>query len=244
MTVEPTIRLSQLAGKAAEVVMSGVDKAVEQRWERDLEVAAPTNGHISDRINEIASAFAREMAAAVPGAGPITLVGTMAVDLAWFTGRAADLILAVAAVHGQTVATVEQRRAWILPVLAFGDGASVGFTKLAGEVGKGLGRRTTEKIPTELINAINKALGRTIITKYGTKRGVIALGRALPFGIGALSAVRRTTPSLGRSPVRPTRSSGYCHLHWLPCRTHAGRRSTGSQILTPPPSSRTSQQRT
>jgi hypothetical protein len=29
------------------------------------------------------------------------------------------------------------------------------------------------------------AVGRTSITKYGTKRGAIALGRAFPFGIGA-----------------------------------------------------------
>ena len=34
------------------------------------------------------------------------------------------------------------------------------------------------------INRINRVLGPRFITKYGTKQGVIVLGRALPFGIG------------------------------------------------------------
>jgi hypothetical protein len=54
-----------------------------------------------------------------------------------------------------------------------------------GELGKGLGRRATERIPAETLRAVNQALGRTVVTKYGTKRGAVALGRALPFGIGA-----------------------------------------------------------
>ena len=36
------------------------------------------------------------------------------------------------------------------------------------------------------LRAINAAAGRTVVTKYGTKRGVVALGRALPIGIGSV----------------------------------------------------------
>jgi hypothetical protein len=181
--------------QAGKVVLGAVDKAVELRWDQAMQVAASTQGSADERIRQIKRAFAREMSAvgaaagataALPGAGAVALVGTTVVELGWFTARSADLILSVAAVHGQTESTVEQRRAWILSVLAFGDGASAGFTKLAGEMGKGLGKRTTAAIPNEALKAINKALGRTIVTKYGTKRGVIALGRALPFGIGAV----------------------------------------------------------
>jgi hypothetical protein len=80
---------------------------------------------------------------------------------------------------------VEERRAWILSILVFGNGASEGFTKLAGEVGKGLGTKATTRIPISVLRGINSSTGRTIVTKYGTKRGVVALGTALPFGIGA-----------------------------------------------------------
>ena len=35
------------------------------------------------------------------------------------------------------------------------------------------------------LSAINKRVGITLFTKYGTKRGGIALGRLIPFGVGA-----------------------------------------------------------
>lgn len=78
------------------------------------------------------------------------------------------------------------RRAWILSILVFGDSASKAFTRLAGEVGKGLGEKATKRIPLSVLRGINSSVGRTILTKYGTKRGVIALGTALPLGIGAV----------------------------------------------------------
>ncbi len=182
------------ARKLGDIMLGAVDRAVEARWPHAIQVAASATGDEAERVRTVTRAFAREMAAvgavagaaaAVPGAGAVTFAGTTAVELGWFTARSADLILSVAAVHGQTEASVEQRRAWILSVLAFGNGASGSFTKLAGELGKGLGKRGTGAIPTESLRAINRALGRTIVTKYGTKRGVVALGRALPLGIGA-----------------------------------------------------------
>ncbi len=33
---------------------------------------------------------------------------------------------------------------------------------------------------------INRKVGTTIFTKYGAKRGGIAVGRLIPFGVGAL----------------------------------------------------------
>lgn len=187
--------LPEPARKASEIVLHSVDRVVEKRWEHALGVAASATGSVEDRVAEITRAFAREMAAvgaavgataAVPGAGAVTLVGTTAVELGWFTARAGDLILSIAATHGHTSGSVEQRRAWILSVLAFGDTAAAGFTRVAGEVGKGLGKRATGRVPAETLRAINRTLGRTIVTKYGTKRGAVALGRALPFGIGAV----------------------------------------------------------
>ncbi|HYX43496.1 MAG TPA: hypothetical protein VE760_00545, partial [Acidimicrobiales bacterium] len=32
---------------------------------------------------------------------------------------------------------------------------------------------------------INRKLGRSVLTRFGTRRGAPALGRVLPFGIGA-----------------------------------------------------------
>jgi hypothetical protein len=127
-------------------------------------------------------------------------LGTAAAELGWFTLRAGDLILAIAAVHGHTEPSVEERRAWVLSILAFGDSPAVTFTKLAGEAGNGLGAKATALIPTQVLRRMNRSLGRTIVTKYGTRRGAIAIGRALP-SVTARLAV--WTPA--------TRWRGPCH---------------------------------
>jgi hypothetical protein len=36
------------------------------------------------------------------------------------------------------------------------------------------------------LRQINGVLGRNFITKYGTKQGIIVLGKVAPFGIGAV----------------------------------------------------------
>lgn len=43
-----------------------------------------------------------------------------------------------------------------------------------------------QRVPAEIFKQINKRVGTTIVTKYGTKRGGIAVGKLVPFGIGAL----------------------------------------------------------
>lgn len=60
-------------------------------------------------------------------------------------------------------------------------------------------KATTEKIGTKvavaqfnkhisgkMLQKINRKVGTTIFTKYGTKRGGVALGRMIPFGVGAV----------------------------------------------------------
>ena len=176
-------------------VLGAVDTAVMKRWDMAISRAAATEGAgTAERVKIATRALETELAmagaatggaAALPGVGTAAAVGMSAVELGWITVRLADLILTIAVIHGHGKASVEERRAWILSVLAWGEGAAAGFTKLAGEMGKGLGGKAVTKIPTTALRSINKALGRTIVTKYGTKRGAIALGRALPFGIGA-----------------------------------------------------------
>lgn len=178
-----------------EIVVAGVDRVVTQRWEGARRAAERTMGTREERVAQLKRTFSRELgtmgaaagaAAAVPVVGTAASLSTAVAELSWFTLRASDLILAIAAVHGHTGPSVEERRAWVLSILAFGDSAATAFTKLAGEAGKGLGARATARIPAEVLRRMNRSFGRTIVTKYGTRRGAIALGRALPLGIGAV----------------------------------------------------------
>lgn len=184
-------RALELVKSSGEVVLTAVDKGITTRWDSACRAAASTSGTRDERIAQLKRAFSRELGTVGAAAGAIAAApgpGTgaaIAADLSWFTIRSADLILAIAAVHGHTEPTVEERRAWVLAVLAFGDSAASSLTKLAGETGKGLGKRATATIPTASLQAINRKMGRTIVTKYGTKRGVLALGKALPVFIGS-----------------------------------------------------------
>ena len=43
-----------------------------------------------------------------------------------------------------------------------------------------------KRVPAEIFKKINRRVSTTIVTKYGTKRGGIALGRMVPFGVGVV----------------------------------------------------------
>ena len=190
------VSVDEFRRRAGEAILGGVDRALLERWEPAKQRAAEITGATrDDEVKAVTAVFARELGAigaatgalaAVPTVGGAVVITGSFAEFGYFTFRSSELVLTIGALHGHTDATIEEQRAWLLCVLAFGDGASKAFTKLAGELGKGLGKKTVEKIPMTTLRAINAAAGRTIVTKYGTKRGVIALGRALPVGIGSV----------------------------------------------------------
>lgn len=176
-------------------ILEAIDDGVEQRWGHARRRAAAIEAaDVEDRIAAVTADFRRELGlagaaaggtSAVPGVGIATTSATFAVELAWSTVRLTDLVLTIAALHGHRDATLEERRLWVLSILTYGDGATSMVTRLAGELGRGLGTQAASRIPAETARQLNKALGVAIVTRYGTRRGALALGRMVPFGIGA-----------------------------------------------------------
>lgn len=209
--------------KVGETVLASVDTAVERRWDDAVRRAAATTAvGPAGRVAEVTESIAKELAAigaasggvaAVPGVGTLTSVTAAASEFGWVTLRLADLILTIAAIHGHEEADVEERRAWVLSILAFGDRATRGFTKVAGDVGQGVGARAVARVPVSKLQMVNRIIGRTVLTKYGSKRGAIALGRVFPFGIGAaiggvanyatVHAIARHADRFFRTPIGP-----------------------------------------
>jgi hypothetical protein len=103
-------------------------------------------------------------------------------DIGWVTVRNADLIFTIAALHGHTEAEVEERTAWVLAVLVFGDAAAASYEALARELGK----KAASVATSATMKKMNKAMAKKVFKSYGTKKGVLALGKALPFGVGAV----------------------------------------------------------
>ncbi|GIH07177.1 hypothetical protein Rhe02_52440 [Rhizocola hellebori] len=124
-------------------------------------------------------------AAAAPG------VGT-GVALALSGGEAISSLelsilfaLSIAEVHGVAIDEIERRRTIVMGIMLGGSGSAT-IAKVAERTGQHWGRQIVAKVPAETLRQINNILGKHFVTKYGTKQGIIVLGRVVPFGIGAV----------------------------------------------------------
>lgn len=181
----------QVVGRA---VRSGVDRAVTTRWDAAVRRAAETDGPVEDRVEVVRDSFTRELAmvgaasggvAALPGAGTATAIATVSADIGWYSMRLADLIMTIAAIHGHERAELEERRTWVLSVLAFGDAAASGIDRAATDAGATLATRQLGGVSAATLRMVNRKLTARLVTRFGARRGAATLGRLLPFGIGA-----------------------------------------------------------
>lgn len=177
-------------------MLEAIDDVSANRWEAAKRRADQLPGDIRpEKIDALAKSFSRELGAAGAAAGAAAIapaVGTGATlltaiaELGWFTGRAGDMILTIAAVHGRDDPTVEERRAWVLAVLIYGGSAKEGFHRAVGEATDGGAPAVNQRLPIATLQVANRLMSRSMLQKYGTRRGLIALGTALPIGIGAV----------------------------------------------------------
>lgn len=180
------------ADEITRTILDAVHTAAESRWQPAQERAAGLFGVTHEqKLISVRKHFQKEIVglgtatggiAALPGAGTATAIGVGMADIGWVTVRNADLIFTIAALHGHTEADVEERTAWVLAVLVFGDGAAASYEALARELGK----KAASVATSATMKKMNKAMATKVFKGYGTKKGVLALGKALPFGIGAV----------------------------------------------------------
>ena len=122
--------------------------------------------------------------AAAPGVGTAGALGYAAFDIGTFTTASALYALSVAEIHGVRLADPERRRMLVMAVLAGNSGVAV-MEKAAGRTGAYWGKSVVAKIPMSQIRQVNKVLGANFVTKYGTKQGILVLGKVVPAGFGA-----------------------------------------------------------
>ena len=124
-------------------------------------------------------------AAAAPGVGTGIALALSAGEVLSSLELSALFALSIAEVHGVPIDELERRRTIVMGIMLGGSGSAT-ITKVAERTGQHWGRQIVTKVPIETLRQINKILGRHFITKYGTKQGIIVLGRVAPFGVGAL----------------------------------------------------------
>jgi hypothetical protein len=201
------IGLSDLAGRMAqraagmdlqplaEKLMTSVDKVASSRWDAAVLRANALPGQVRpQKIAALTDSVSRELAAvgaasgaaaAAPAVGTAASLLAVTADLAWFTTRAGDVILTIAALHGRSEPTVEERRAWVLAVLIYGSSAREGFNSAVEQLGLRLDATST-RLPIGALRAINGVFGRAFMRRYGTRRGSVAVLTRIPLGIGAV----------------------------------------------------------
>ncbi|MCZ7437728.1 hypothetical protein O7598_15075 [Micromonospora sp. WMMC241] len=186
--VVPGQRVLDLLDKAIAVQSPLVRKNIARARQRNPEA---TPEEVIRNLERMYVSALTGTGAAVGGAAAAPGVGT-GIALALSAGEALSSLelsalfaLSVAEVHGVGIDEIERRRTIVMGIMLGGSGSAT-ITKVAERTGQHWGRQVVAKVPLETLRQINKILGRNFITKYGTKQGIIVLGRVAPFGIGAL----------------------------------------------------------
>jgi hypothetical protein len=181
--------------RISESVLASIDEVASRRWDAATRRAEALPGTVRpEKVAALTGSFSRELGAAGAAAGAAaaaptvgtaaTLLATTA-ELGWFTARAGDLILTIAALHGHPDPTVDERRGWVLAVLIYGSSARDGFVHAIDQASIGLPALSNHRLSLTTLQTANRLMARSLLRRYGSRRGLIAVGRALPIGIGA-----------------------------------------------------------
>lgn len=124
----------------------------------------------------------------IPGPGTaaqVAITGSTVTAETWAVLRELSAMqLTVAGLYGHSVHDLE-RRDELLIVWALETGAIVPLTETGKLIGEKVAVAQIQRhVSGAMLKRLNDRLGRQIFTKFGTKRGSIALGRVAPFGVG------------------------------------------------------------
>ncbi|WP_052848701.1 hypothetical protein [Streptomyces avicenniae] len=159
--------------------------------------------------------------AAVPGIGTGVALALSAGEAFSSLEMSALFTLSVADVHGVHPDEIERRRTLVMGVMLGGTGSAT-IARVAERTGQDWGRQVVTKAPVTTLRRVNRALAKHFIRKYGTKQGIVLLGRAAPFGIGAViggtanAAIARGTVQAGRRAFGPPPESWPWEAHDAP----------------------------
>ena len=137
------------------------------------------------RAATIGSGAAVGGSAAAPGVGTTAALVLSAGEAVGFMNATALYVLARAEVQGLALRDIERRRTLLMAIM-LGDAGAKSVGKVAERTGQHWARALVSSIPMSRIYRINAVLGPNFVTKFGTTRGIVVLGRVIPFGIGAV----------------------------------------------------------
>jgi hypothetical protein len=122
--------------------------------------------------------------AIIPALGTIASLATAGAEAFAALNAAVLYTLAVAEVHALPTEDPERRRALVLGVVVGAGGQAV-LRKVTGRSGD-WAKEVTDNLPLARLGVLNNGLARWFVKRYIVRQGVLALGRALPLGVGVV----------------------------------------------------------
>ncbi|WP_246260527.1 hypothetical protein [Cellulomonas taurus] len=147
-------------------------------------------------------------AAAAPAVGTGLAMTLTVADVGTFFAASAAFSLAVASVHGIEVQDADRRRALLLATILGESGAKavVETGAMTGLRGVRVGQALLTRMPTGTIARVNNRLTRRLVKRQLAKQSGLAVGRLVPFGIGAVVGVAGAR-GLGRTVIDGAREA-------------------------------------
>lgn len=130
--------------------------------------------------------------AAIPAVGTIASVALSTAETAGFLEASALFAQSVTEVHGFAVEDPVRARTLVMTMILGGAGSEL-VEQLAGEVAGGAPTRTafwgelvTKNLPKSAMSKIAGRIRNHFLKRFAAREGVSIVGRAIPFGIGAV----------------------------------------------------------
>lgn len=143
------------------------------------------------RNNYTSVGVATALPSSIPGIGTVAQIaieaGTITGDLALMLRWMGKLCMGISIIYGNNPEkSINQDLINILGIwCGVIDAAKNATTRVGTKVAVA---QFNKRISGKTLAKVNQRIGTTVVTKYGTKRGGIALGKLVPFGVGAVIA--------------------------------------------------------
>ncbi|WP_431969969.1 hypothetical protein [Nocardia sp. bgisy134] len=206
------------------IVLSAIDKSARaqtplvERYEDWLRGAYPdeTPEQVLERVRRhyllavTASGAAVGVCAAVPGIGVVTGLAAMGVETVFFVEASLLYALTAAAIHGVEPDEIARETALVSGIV-FGPGGVQFVGKNTANAAKNWATELANRIPG--VSSLNEDVLERIVVPAIAKRSVLAFGRVIPAGIGAIvgatgnRVLAETVISNARNAFGPARAS-------------------------------------
>ncbi len=144
-------------------------------------------------------------AAAFPAVGTGVGIALTSGDIATFFASSAAFALAVADVHGIEVHDAARRRALLLATV-LGEKGARDVERAVGGSTTAWGKVMLTHMPSGTLSKVNKTLANRFLRTQLAKQGGLAIGRLVPFGVGAVVGVAGAR-ALGHGVVAQSRNA-------------------------------------